>query len=246
MIRTLRNVAVTAALGLVLFGPLTGCAGRPAPRPEAAPTHGAVANLAASVSGAGRTAAVVLGDTALVALQLENAGAEGGSYNAELSGDATDAGDGTVSRGPAYVQGPGGSTGASPAMPGGAINPGGSTPGGSPNYTQAAPDGRGGLATQGGTPSASPSSYGSTPFDVMNRVADRIRADYPSLREIRFTYRAADARRLNEIAGAVAAGGGAIDQHRAELEQLFARAVPAGTTTFSPQHPSQGSDTGRP
>lgn len=245
MIRSLNKAAATVAFGLLLLLPLVGCSGRPAPRPEAAPTHAAVADVASKVGGAGRTAAVVLGDVALIALQLDQP-QPGGTSGAEITGDVKDAGDGTVSQGPAYSHGPGGSTGASPAMPGGAINPGGSTPGGSPNYTQAAPDGRGGLASQSGGSSTAPSTYGSTPLDVMNRIADRVKAEFPSLREVRLVYRPDDARKLNTIASDLAGGGNRIDAHRSELNAISARAVAAGTTTFSPQHPAQGTDTGRP
>lgn len=244
MIRSLQKAAATVAFGLLVPVSLAGCAARPAPRPEAAPSHAAVADTASRVSGSGRTAAVVLGDVALVALNLDHS-QPGGTAGREITGNVNDAGDGTVSQGPDYVQGPGGSTGASPAMPGGAINPGGATPGGSPNYTQAAPDGRGGLATQAGTPSVGPSTYGSTPLDVMNRVADRVKAEYPTLRQVRLVYRPDDARRLLTIANAVS-GGEQIGPYQAELQAISARAVDAGTTTFSPQHPAQGTDTGRP
>lgn len=244
MIRNLKQAAATVAFGLMLSLPLVGCSGRPAPRPEAAPTHEAVTSVASSVSGSGRTAAIVFGDVALIALQLDQA-QPGGTNGGELTGGVRDAGDGTVGQGPQHVQGPGGSTGASPALPGGTINPGGSTGGGSPDYTQAAPDGRGGLATHSGTPSTNPSAFGAAPLDVMNRIADQVRAKFPAIREVRFAYRPDDARRLGQIAQEVARGG-QVDMHRTELTNISARAVAAGTTTFSPQHPAQGTDTGRP
>ncbi|HYG59202.1 MAG TPA: hypothetical protein VD902_14165, partial [Symbiobacteriaceae bacterium] len=240
MMRTWNRAVVTFAVGLMLIVPAAGCAGRPAPRPETGSAaaginpalSASVTSTATGVGGAGVVEAVVLGDTALVALQL-NSDPPGGAHGGPLVGKTHDVGypGSSASGGPVYVQGPGGSVGASPARPGGAISPGGAAPGGTPNYTQAAPNGYGTLATQNGTtasPAPAPGSVGSTPLDVMTRVADQIRTQHPAIKEVRFATDPADARRVADIARSVktgAAAGTAADDVRA----LLARSVPAGT-----------------
>lgn len=243
----------TAALGLMLAAPISGCVARPAPRPApAAPNpdgavnpqlSASVTSTAAGVGGAGTTEAVVMGNVALVAIQL-NSDKPGGAEGGPMSGKTHDVDypGSSPSGGPIYVQGPGGSVGASPARPGGQIIAGGAAPGGSPNYTQAAPGNSMNQATQNGTnmaPAPITSAHGSTPLDVINRIADQIRSKHPAITEVRFLTDPADARRLADIARVVK-GGAPDSSQAAELKALYARGVAAGTTEISPQTPSQG------
>jgi hypothetical protein len=202
-----------------------------------------VTATAASVPGAGASEAVVMGNVALVAIQL-NAAQPGGTQGAPLMGKAhaVDYPGSSPSGGPVYLHGPGGSVGASPAREGGQINPGGATPGGSPNSTQAITNGNGGLADQNGTHTTAaphPGSVHSTPLDVMTRIADTIRTQHPSIVEVRFASTPDDARRAAALAAAVK-GGTATGIHSSELRTLYSRATPAGTTEFTTP-PTQGS-----
>jgi hypothetical protein len=245
----------TAALGLMLAGPVSGCASRPAPRPETTAPRAnpdgtvdpqlsaAVTGIAAGVGGAGTTEAVVMGNVALVAIQL-NSDRPGGAEGGPLSGKShsVDYPGSSPSGGPPVVQGPGGSVGASPAREGGQINPGGATPGGSPNYTQAAPGNSMNQADQNATnttPAPTTSAYGSAPLDVMNRIADQVRSRYPSIVEVRFATDPTDARQLADIARMVKGGAHGTDR-TADLKALYGRSISAGTNEFSPQTPAQG------
>lgn len=251
----------TAMLVLVAAAPLTGCGARPAPRPEAgtanpgvvgsADLNTAVARTAMGVSGTGTVETVVVGTTALVAIQLQDA-APGGTSGAPITGTIRDwDGAGTSpGGGPDHLQGPGGSPGmaADPAMPGGGLNPGGSSPGGTPNFTQAVPNSKGGDATLNnapGSPYPNPGSYHATPMDVFTRVSDQIRERHPQVAEVRFTTVPTDALRVAEIARLIREGNQAADL-RAELDAIAARAIPAGTYQFDPASPPQGDYPGRP
>ncbi|HLN63058.1 MAG TPA: hypothetical protein VK464_16085 [Symbiobacteriaceae bacterium] len=253
MMRKWHKAVGALALGLVLAAPVSGCAGRPAPRPEpktANPAGGidptlsnAVTTTAAGYWGAGTVAAIVKGNVALVAMQL-NSIQPGGTEGGPLTGKAHDVDypGSSPSGGPTYLQGPGGSVGASPARPGGQIIPGGATPGGSPNYTQAVPNAAGMNQTQGmttTTPAPSGSSVGAAPMDVMTRLADHIRAKHPGIVEVRYATTPDEARRVSEIAQALQSGG-PVSQHSAEIDALLAKAVPAGTTEFRPSTPPAG------
>lgn len=240
-----QKAVAALALGLLLAGPVAGCA-RPQQRPEAqespAELSASVARVAAQESGAGETAAVVFDNHALIAMQL-NLAEPGGTRGEGLGGtvtqptarDLTDPGKGPPNGG----TGPGGSVGIDPASPGGAVNPGGSTPGGSPVHTQAVPNASGGPATDAGTnaPVASPGAMGSTPLDVMHRIANQVTSRFPTIDEVRFAYQPENARRVQAIAREIQAGA-AVEAFHAELSQLYDQAAPAGVTEFHPMHPA--------
>ncbi|MFZ5815668.1 MAG: hypothetical protein ACOY93_10260 [Bacillota bacterium] len=240
-----QRVLAAAAIGLMLAGPVSGCA-RPQrqPEPQASPAElgASVARIAALDNGAGETAAVVFDNNALIALQL-NLAQPGGTHGQSVAGPTSAKPDNNLSdpgKGvPLSGSGPGGSTGVLPARPGGGFSPGGTAPGGSPVRTQAAPNAAGGPATDAGTntPIASPGSLGITPLDMMHRIANQVKTRMPSINEVRFATAPADARRVEAIAREIA-GGAPLDGYRAELAQLFQRAVPAGVTEFDPMHPA--------
>lgn len=224
-------------VGAVLLGAaLTGCLARPAPRPTPSNTGtvtdqvdvGESQAVTATVNALGDTGvsrAVVLGDVALVALRLNAISPVG-----------------LVSQGPAYVKGPGGSTGYTPAVPGGAYSPGGWTPGGTPNSTQAVPNISGDLQTQNPTstsPTAVPGVRGNATMDVMHRTSDQVRARHPRVKEVRFLSGNNDAVRLAVISQDLAAGQAPVG-YVAELRALHARSIPAGTTMLPPNYPPQG------
>lgn len=237
--------------------PAIGCMGRPAPRPEAAGPgfkgaditgainpglSAAAANAARGVGGAGTTEVIVIGNGALVAMQL-NSAAAGGTGGQALTGKSHDVDypGSSPSGGPVYVQGPGSSVGASPARPGGQISPS-AVPGGTPNYTQAVPGPTGDHATQSPTtttPAPVPGAGGSAPMDVMTRIADQIRAQAPGVVEVRFATSPDDARRVGDLAAAMRTAAGGVDA--GEVRALWNRAIPAGTELFHPGYPGQGS-----
>ncbi len=243
----------TAAIGLVLGTVAVGCA-RPAPRPNGGqnqPTpmgqrelNEAVKKTVASVGGVGTVEAVVLGNTAIVAIQL-NQDPPGGLEGDSLLGstDDPDYPGWSSGHGPRKKRGPGGHIGVNPALPGGAVNPGGGTPGGSPNYTQAAPNASMGQATQDGTgvitPAPTPSAWGSAPMDLFNRLANQIRAKHREVGAVRVATRPEDARRLAEIAREVR-NGQPMALYTEELNGIMARAVPAGTESIAPDYPPVG------
>lgn len=251
-----RFAAIALCLSLTL--PATGCTGRPAPRPEARGGPGfkgadvtgalnpalsdAAANTARGVGGTGTTEVIVIGNGALVAMQL-NSAAAGGTGGQTLTGKSHDVDypGSSPSGGPVYVQGPGSSVGASPARPGGQISPS-AIPGGTPNYTQAIPGPTGDPATQSPTtttPAPVPGAGGSAPMDVMTRVADQIRAQNPGIVEVRFATNPDDARRVGDLATTVRTNAAGVDA--GEVRALWNRAIPAGTERFSPNYPAQGS-----
>lgn len=254
----MKRMFATVALCLSLAVPAAGCAGRPAPRPEPGARHGftganvggalnpalssAAANSARGISGTGTTEVIVIGNGALVAMDLGHAN-PGGTYGQPLTGRAheTETGTSSPSGGPVYVHGPGGGVGASPARLGGQISPG-APPGGSPNYTQAVPGPMGGgpAAQEGSStvPAPVPGAVGSTPADVRTRVADMIRAQNPGIVEVRFAADADDALRIRDLAAAMRNNAGGVSM--SEVRGLWSRAVPAGTEQFSPLYPSQG------
>ncbi|HWI53413.1 MAG TPA: hypothetical protein VNT01_14825 [Symbiobacteriaceae bacterium] len=252
-----RKLGILAVLlGLTMAMPLAGCVSRPAPRPGAPGTgftganiNGAldaslgerVANSARGVSGSGTTEVIVIGNGALVATQLNSAN-PGGTGGMPLTGKSHDVDypGSSPSGGPLYVQGPGGSVGASPARPGGQISPS-APPGGTPNYTQAIPGAMGDHATQNlgsNAPAPIPGAVGSMPLEVMTRVADQIRAQNPAIVEVRFAVNPDDARRVADLAMALRTGGASVNA--GEVKALWNRAQPAGTELFHPQHPPQG------
>lgn len=243
----------TILLGLMFAVPVAGCGARPAPRPEAGggnPTEpidpdlgAAVARTASGVGGTGTVEAVVMGEKALVALEL-NTLVPGGTGGGTASGPINnpDLPGTSPAGGPRHMKGVAGNVGITTAMPGGGKSPGGATPGGSPNYTQAAPNGRGGLATQspgGATPLPTPGTYGAAPMDVMTRVADQVKAHHPMITEVHFATIAEDALRLAQIARAVRTGGSGA-AYEADVKELFTRSLPAGTEEISPLGPPQG------
>jgi len=236
--RKWKHSFLTLFLGLSLSVSLTGCFAHPAPRPEmadpaSAHVHGQVAATAARVPGAGQTAAVVLGDVALVAIQL-NAEVPGGTHGGRI-------GEPHVLDG----RGAGGGVTATPAMPGGGISPSGGAAGGTPNSTQAIRNGSSGPALLTGStvpPAPATSSSGTTPIDVMNRVADQIRTEHRYIREVRVLNMPADTVRLGRISRELA-GGRSISEFRPDLDALFHSGINLGTTHTPPFHPAQGTDT---
>ncbi|HYF93811.1 MAG TPA: hypothetical protein VD969_16485 [Symbiobacteriaceae bacterium] len=245
------------ALGLILALPVGGCVTRPAPRPETAgpgfrgadvsgaidpALSAAAANSARGIGGTGTTEVIVIGNGALVAMQL-NSPHPGGTEGGLLTGKAHDVDypGSSPSGGPVNLQGPGGSVGATPASPGGQLSPG-APPGGTPNYTQAIPGATGDHATQNQTstsPAPVPGAVGSSPLEVMTRVADQIRAQNRAIVEVRFATSPTDARRVAELAEAMGTPGASISPD--DVRALWNRAQPAGTELFSPQHPAPGS-----
>lgn len=239
-------------IGITLAMTATGCMSRPAPRREPTSTNPntpadpglgtAVTRTAAGVGGAGDVESIVLGSTALIALQLNNPN-PGGMGGGPVGGTATDPNYPRTSAGggPKALQGPGGSIGTSPAaMPGGGSSPGASIPGGTPNYTHAVPNAAGSLMTQtGGSGSPATGAVGNSPMDVMHRVANLVRAKHPTIAEVRFAATPADARRVAEIAGALR-DGRPWSEFSSEVNGLRDRAIPAGTADFPATHPAQG------
>jgi len=236
--------------GVLLTVSATGCA-RPQQRPgsvqlSSRELSSLVAQAATMDSGAGDTAAVVIGNRALVAIRL-NDPQPGGTNGASLLGstkeadrrDMTDAG-----TGPTDLHGPGGSTGINPATPGGGLHPGGWTPGGgSPVRTQAISNGAGGLATESGTNGLvpAPGGLGLAPLDVMSRVSNQIRSRIPQVIEVRFAHHPSDALQLLALAQRLE-GGESAESLAADFESLYARAVPAGVTEFDPMTPQPAHD----
>jgi hypothetical protein len=240
------------AIGVLMAAPVVGCTSRPAPRPDpsavspagpgTAAQNTAVARTAAGVGGAGTVESVIVGNIALVALQLNNPN-PGGTAGDPVRGTSSDpAYPGTSpGGGPRVLQGPGGSVGSPPAaMPGGGNSPGAAIPGGTPSYTQAVPNAAGSLMTEGGGGGApAAGAVGHTPMDVMHRVANLVRSKHPNIAEVRFATAPDDARRLAQIAHSIRLGRRP-DEFAAELNDLRSRSIPAGTTEFPATHPSQG------
>lgn len=240
MNRMWRTMLGRFALGLALAAQLAGCVARPAPRPAPGASQPvsinpnlstAVAQTAQRVKGAGRAEAVVLGNTAIVAIQLDSP-IPGGTNGDFALGNGQ------------RLQGPGGSLNTpSPGKPGSYLHRGGTTPGGVPNSEQALPNRQGGpTAAQGlsnGAPNAVPGSAGGSPFDLLTRVANQIRAKHPEVAEVRFTYLPQEARRLDEIAQALRSGLSP-QAYMEDLTRLQGAAIPAGATEFNPSHPIQG------
>lgn len=244
----------SVALGLMLTAPLAGCIARPAPRPgpTAAPNpdgaidgplSAAVAQTVRSVGGAGTAEAVVIGNVALVAIQL-NSDQPGGPEGGPLDGKShtVDYPGSSPSGGPVHIQGPGNTNATQPARPGGQSQAGGATPGGSPSREQAVPGPTGQNRPDSGTsglevPSAG--AGGAAPLDVMTRIADMVKAKHPSVADVRFVTRPDDARRLAEIARGVYQGG---TGDTTALKDLLGRTITAGTTQFDPMFPPQGTD----
>jgi hypothetical protein len=237
-----------AAVSLWIGSSLSGCAARPVPRPEAKDPMAispelsdAVEQTAELVTGTGDAEAVVFGKIALIVLNTEQA-QPGGTGGAPLIGGTRnpDFAGTSPGGGPQHKSGPGGSIGTPPAaMPGGGSSPGAAAPGGTPSYTHAIPNGAGGDAVPGGitgVPSPTASAGGSTPFDVMTRVANQIRSRHAGIDEVRFVVQPEDARRLVSIARGVGQASLA-GEGRDRLSQIAANAVPAGTEFFSPHWP---------
>jgi hypothetical protein len=241
-----------AAVGLMLAATVSGCMARPAPRPGAGSSVAgvdpalstAVAHTAKMVGGAGDVEAVVIDNVALVAIQM-NAAQPGGTQGNSLIGNTkgSDAFGTNAGAGPTPLQGPGASTGTSTALPGGGINPGGVSPGGTPNSTQAIPNSTGGPALQqGGTnaaPAPNPGSVGAAPFDVMTRIANRIKTDHRQITEVRFAWAADDAHQLAAIARGIQAGNPPAG-YLETLRSMKGSLAPAGTTQMDPAWPPQG------
>lgn len=242
MNRTLQKWVAAAMLGLALAGPAAGCAG-PQRRPGPSVTSDSVARSVAKVKGTGAVAAVVLGETALVAIQLD-APVPGGVEGRSLTGNLYGGPAGRPGDGPLSQPVPNGNAGASPALPGGTISPGGSTPGGSPSFEQAVPNGKGGLATinSPNSPSVAPSSVHTAPIDVMNKAANVVLAENPGIREVRFATVPADAVRLQAIAHALQQGE-PVTRYTQELTAMNERAFSAGMASMQIGHPPQGSHT---
>jgi hypothetical protein len=244
-----RRAFCSTTLGLLLVVPLSGCAARPVPR-VAGPygsidqsMSGVVTSTIGSVAGTGRSESIVIGDMALVAIQLDHT-SPGGLRGQPLTGslNARDRGETSPGGGPVYLHGPGGSVGTSTGTLGGGTSPGGQTPGGSPNSTQAVPNSSGVAETEfgaSGNPAPSPSQSGATPFDVMQRVADHVRAKHPQIKTVRFVTQTEQAKRFDLIARTIAVNRNPND-YQAELNVLASHALPAGTTEFIPSHVGPG------
>ncbi len=239
-------------VGLMLAVAGAGCA-RPQRRPEASQVSpvdlsSLVARAATMDSGAGETAAIVLENRALVAIRMD-AAQPGGTNGGSLLGTTKETGTRDLTdaaSGPPDAHGPGGSTGINPATPGGGLHPGGFTPGGSPVRTQAIPNGVGGMATDSGAnvPIPAPGGLGLAPLDVMHRVANQIKTRVPQVTEVRFAHYPDDARRVQALAQRLANGEPA-GSLKAEFDEVYAKAVPAGTTEFDPMTPQPAHNPGQ-
>lgn len=239
MVCTLPRRLAAAALALMLLVPLTGCAGRPQRRPTVSVSNNSVAQTISRVEGTGAVAAVVDGDLALAAIQLDQlkpGGADGWPLSG-IGGPMGRPGGGPNSQ-PVQDANP---AGGAPALPGGSISPGGSAPGGTPTFTQAVPNGKGGLATSDGVnvPTPAPNSYHSAPIDILNRAADRVITEHPTIREVRFLTTPSDAVRLQEIANDLEKGQ-PLSKYRTELNALTQKSFTAGTATIPMGYPPQG------
>lgn len=243
MHRGLRSLLASAALGALLSLPLSGCAAAPQRRPMVRTVSNiAVAETIAQVRGTGKTAAIVQGDVALVAIQLDSpvpGGSDGRALTENLAGGPA----GRPSQGPHSQPMPTYNPGGSPAMIGGTISRGGAAPGGTPNSTQAAPNGKGGLATADGVSVPAPGTavVQTSTLDIFNRAADRVLSVHPEIQEVRFALIPADAIRVREIAQALGRGQ-PVTQFNAEVDSITQRAYPAGTSVQRNVHPPQGGD----
>jgi hypothetical protein len=243
-------------LGVILSLPLmTGCGARPAPRPEAGSPGStdlsgevnvavseAAAASAQNIGGSGTTEVLVVGHGALVAIQL-NAAIPGGTEGQPLTGRSHDVDypGSSAGGGPVTVHREADSTGSNPALPGGQTSPNPNT-GASPNYTQAVPNAMGDNATQTGTNTGLtpvPGANGSQPMAIMTRVADLIRAQNPTITEVRFATNPYDARRVAVLAATMRANPERVDAD--QVRAMWNRAIPAGTEEFNPMYPSPGS-----
>lgn len=235
----LRQLPWPAAAALAALILLSGC---PARRPGPGGTSGIadlnaeVAALAASDPAAGRTAAVVLGNVALVGINLDNPqrlpGADsqpaprtGASSPAESTREQAPPGPGTrttpqgQTSAPGVgntMRGPGGELRGIPARPGGGPEVGTPIPGGTP--TQVPP---GGPATADSPESgAGTAPMGSSHEQVQNRIATSIRGRFPFIAEVRYTRTAEQGARLAALAYEASAGQPLTD----ELPELAAMA----------------------
>lgn len=243
MHRGLRSLLTSAALGALLALPLSGCAADPQRRPMVRTVSNiSVAETVAQVRGTGKTAAIVQGDVALVAIQLDSP-VPGGSDGRALTENLVGGPVGRPSQGPHSQPMPTYNPGGSPAMLGGTINRGGAAPGGTPNSTQAAPNGRGGLATTDGVsvPAPGTAMVQTSTLDIFNRAADRVLTVHPEIREVRFALIPTDAIRVREIATALGQGQ-PVDGFNPEIDAITQRAYPAGTSIQRGVHPPQGGD----
>lgn len=82
----------------------------------------------------------------------------------------------------------------------------------------------------------SPSPGRSGLLEVMQRVATQVRDRVPAVREVRFAHIPADALRVQAISAAIARGEPE-SAYRAELDQIYSRAVPATATGFEQMQP---------
>lgn len=235
MQRVWQRALVPVAVGALALGLLTGCPGairRPGGAggpggvgagPDAvrvADLNGDIARVAAAEPGAGRTAAVVLGNVALVAINLDNPDAVPGPGPAQEArpgsaptggGTSTQTIPGTGQTSAPGAEGhtatPGGAPGASAARPGGSHAPGPTVPGGLPQVTNGA---EGAITAPGaGGPPQGPmtSSLGM----VHNRIAQSIHAQYPFIAEVRFVADPQGARELADLAGQVSGGRSVVE-----------------------------------
>lgn len=274
MQRRWQRALLPVAAGALVAGLLTGCPGavrrpgEPRPGPGAAvmrDLNGEIARVAAREPGAGDTAAVVLGNVALVAINLNNPAAVPGP------GPAAEARPGAPVTSPGTQTTPGRIASPSPGEPAGAVGLGSTsspspaghaaTPGGAPGQTVARPGGGnapgpvvpGGSPTStagGGPAAASPPGFGGgnvTPTTsslgtVHNAVAASIIQAFPFIAEVRFVTDPAAARRLAEIARQIG-GGRSVSEFLPELAGMAQHAAPAAPLTRMPSGPPQSGAT---
>lgn len=255
---------------LLAVGSLTACARAPQQRPDDAPnvpgvpanpatdTGEAVKGTIATIPGTGPSEAVVLGNVALVALNLDSVPNAGfGPGPGPNTGGAT--GTREVPLTAPLVGGPGattapttpdttvnrpGLTNVGIGQPGGQVSTGPAVPGGSPTGTGTTPNVTGepglvGTATPGLTNAP---GQGGTAADLYTRVSNAIRDRFPWITEVRFAVRPEDARHLAAIAGEMR-NGRPITERLADLQTLARNMSPTSTTEMGRALPGFGRPT---
>ncbi len=256
MKRTWPRTLLPLAAGTLVAGLLTGCPSE-VRRPGEAGNRATnmvdvnqdVTRVAAGEPGAGRTAGLVLGNVALLAINLDQPGiVPGPGPTVETRPGATPTGNGGSSthttRGGGLTSSPGatghsatagGAPGQTAARPGGGHAPGPTIPGGSPT------------SVSGGGPAAgSPPGYGgpniapknSNLGNVQNAIATSIQQKYPYIVEVRFVSDPAAMRTLADMAAQVG-GGRSVVEFLPTLAELVHGSDLAMPLTPMPDGPPQ-------
>jgi hypothetical protein len=260
-----RKAASLALVAALAAGALGACARAPQRSPggnvpgipanPAADLGEAVKATVAAVPGTGRSEAIVLGNVALVALNLDGDPTAGFGPGPGREDRNPVGGMGGVRDVPNHsVPGGGPTTPAAPdtavnrpgmthiaiGQPGGTMTPGTTVPGGSPTGTGAAPNATGFPAlgnTNTGATTNGPGQSG-TAMDLFTRVADAVKDRFPWMTEVRFAVTREDADRLASIAAAMR-GGRPVTDELDDLHQLSQRMSPSSTTSMD-QTPPMG------